>query len=147
MLQEYAVVPTAELELAPDHLSDTDAAALPLTGLTAWRALSTKSSNAKAGRNILVTGIGGGVALMVLLFGVAKGCNVYVTSSSQAKIDRAKSLVAKGGVLYTEEEGWPKALRNLLPHDRSFLDAVIDGAGRDIVDSTWKLLFQCSFGL
>ncbi|KAL8653593.1 MAG: hypothetical protein Q9226_003787 [Calogaya cf. arnoldii] len=140
MLQEYVVVPAAELELAPDHLSEAEAAALPLTGLTAWRALSTKSSNAKAGRNILVTGIGGDVALMVLLFGVAKGCNVYVRSSSQPKINRAKSLGPKSGVLYTEEDGWPKALRKLLPHDRSFLDAVIDGAGGDIVDSTWKLV-------
>ncbi|KAL9021529.1 MAG: hypothetical protein Q9185_001259 [Variospora sp. 1 TL-2023] len=140
MLQEYVAVPEAEVELAPDHLSDAEAAALPVTGLTAWRALSTKSGNAEAGRNILVTGIGGGVALMVLLFGVAKGCNIYVTSSSHEKIERAASLGAKGGVLYTEEEGWPKALRRLLPHDRPFLDAVIDGAGGDIVGSTWKLL-------
>ncbi|KAL9014982.1 MAG: hypothetical protein Q9173_000378 [Seirophora scorigena] len=140
MLQEYVTVPAAEVELAPDHLSDAEAAALPLTGLTAWRALSTKSGNAEAGRNILVTGIGGGVALMLLLFGVAKGCNIYVTSSSGEKIERATSLGAKGGVLYTEEEGWPKALRRLLPHDRPFLDAVIDGAGGDIVGSTWKLL-------
>ncbi|KAI4283165.1 MAG: hypothetical protein L6R38_002356 [Xanthoria sp. 2 TBL-2021] len=140
MLQEYVAVPAAELELAPHHLSDAEAAALPLTGLTAWRALSTKSGNAEAGRNILVTGIGGGVALMVLLFAVAKGCNVYVTSSCSRKIERARSLGAKGGVLYTEEEGWPKALRKLLPHDRPFLDAVIDGAGGDIVSSTWKLL-------
>ena len=140
MLQGYIVVPAAEVELAPDHLSNAEAAALPLTGLTAWRALSTNSSNAKSGRNIFVTGIGGGVALIVLLFGVAKGCHIYVTSSSQAKIDRAKSLGAKCGALYTDEEGWAKALRILLPPDRSFLDAVIDGAGGDIVDSTWKLL-------
>ncbi|KAL8875493.1 MAG: hypothetical protein Q9198_006159 [Flavoplaca austrocitrina] len=140
MLQEYVAVPATEVESAPDHLSDAEAAALPLAGLTAWRALSTKSGNAKAGRNILVTGIGGGVALMVLLFGVAKGCNVYVTSSSTEKIERAKSLGAKDGVLYTDEARWPKALRQLLPQDRPFLDAVIDGAGGDIVNSTWKLL-------
>ena len=139
MLQEYAAVPASEVELAPNHLSDPEAAALPLTGLTAWRALSTKSGNAKAGRNILVTGIGGGVALMVLLFGVAKGCNIYVTSSSSEKIQRATSLGAKGGVLYTEE-GWPKTLRRQLPNDRPFLDAVIDGAGGDVVGDTWKLL-------
>ncbi|KAI4275825.1 MAG: hypothetical protein LQ337_002926 [Flavoplaca oasis] len=140
MLQEYAAVPASEVEPAPDHLSDAEAAALPLAGFTAWRAFSTKSGNAKAGRNILVTGIGGGVALMVLLFGVAKGCNIYVTSSSTDKIKRAESLGAKGGVLYTDEAGWPKALRQLLPPDRPFLDAVIDGAGGDIVSSTWKLL-------
>ncbi|KAL8889533.1 MAG: hypothetical protein Q9215_003187 [Flavoplaca cf. flavocitrina] len=140
MLQEYVAVPATEVEPAPDHLSDEEAAALPLAGLTAWRAFSTKSANAEAGRNILVTGIGGGVALMVLLFGVARGCNVYVTSSSTEKIERAKSLGAKGGVRYTDEAGWPKALRQLLPLDRPFLDAVIDGAGGDIVTSSWKLL-------
>ncbi|OBT54885.1 hypothetical protein VE04_04969 [Pseudogymnoascus sp. 24MN13] len=48
-----------------------------LTGLTAWRALVTKSGEAIQGRNILVTGIGGGVALNALQFAVAKGCNVW----------------------------------------------------------------------
>lgn len=139
-LQEQIAVPADDVELAPEHLSDAEAAALPLAGLTAWRALNTKSANAEAGRNILVTGIGGGVALMVLVFAVAKGCNVFVTSSSVEKIDRAKSLGAKGGVVYTDEEEWPKTLRKLLPKNRSFLDAVIDSAGGDIVGNTWKLL-------
>ncbi|KAL8709363.1 MAG: hypothetical protein Q9225_007467 [Loekoesia sp. 1 TL-2023] len=138
-LQEMVAVPADDVELAPEHLSDAEAAALPLTGLTAWRAFSAKSGNAVAGRNILITGIGGGVALMVLLFAVAKGCNVFVTSSSTEKIDRAKSLGAREGVVYTDEE-WPKALRKRLPEDRPFLDAVIDGAGGNVVDSTWRLL-------
>lgn len=139
-LQEMIAVPADDVELAPTHLSNEEAAALPLTGLTAWRALVTKSANAEPGRNILVTGIGGGVALMVLLFAVAKGCNVFVTSSSPEKIDRARSLGAKNGVIYTDEKGWPKTLREMLPTDRPFLDAVIDGAGGDIVGITWKLL-------
>ncbi|KAL8822518.1 MAG: hypothetical protein Q9191_006748, partial [Dirinaria sp. TL-2023a] len=139
-LQEIIAVPVDDVVPAPEHLSDVEAAALPLTGLTAWRAFETKSTNAEPGRNILVTGIGGGVALMVLLFAVAKGCNVFVTSSSVDKIDRAKSLGANGGVDYTDEEGWPKKLKSLLPKDRPFLDAVIDGAGGNIIGNTWKLL-------
>ncbi|KAL9099780.1 MAG: hypothetical protein Q9163_004767 [Psora crenata] len=139
-LQEMVAIPAEDVEPAPEHLSDVEAAALPLTGLTAWRALVTKSGNAEAGRNILVTGIGGGVAIMVLLFAVAKGCNVYVTSSSPEKIARAKSLGAKDGVDYTDGDGWWKKLQKLLPRDRPFLDAVIDGAGGDVVGSTWKLL-------
>ena len=138
-LQEIIAVPADDVELAPEHLSNAEAAALPLTGLTAWRALMTKSGNAEQGRNILVTGIGGGVALMVLLFAVAMGCNAFVTSSSIEKINRAKNLGAKGGVVYIDE-GWPKALQKHLPKDRPFLDAVIDGAGSDIVGNTWKLL-------
>ncbi|MCJ1384367.1 hypothetical protein MMC17_007483 [Xylographa soralifera] len=139
-LQEMIAVPADDVQLAPDHLSDAEAAALPLAGLTAWRAFHTKSANAVAGRNILVTGIGGGVAIMVLLFAVATGCNVFVTSSSSGKIARAKAMGAKGGVDYTNDDEWPRQLKALLPRERPFLDAVIDGAGGDIVGSTWRLL-------
>ena len=139
-LQEIISVPAADVELAPEHLSDAEAAALPLTGLTAWRALFTKSGNAVEGRNILVTGIGGGVALMTLLFAVALGCNVFVTSSSEEKIARAEALGAKGGVNYRREDGWGKKLQKLLPKERPFLDTVIDGAGGDVVGATWRLL-------
>lgn len=140
MLQEMVAVPADDVALAPDHLSDAEAAALPLAGLTAWRAFVTKSGSAEPGRNVLVTGIGGGVALMVLLFAVTTGCNVFVTSSSVDKIDRAKNLGARDGVIYTDPGTWPQQLRRMLPADRPFLDAVIDGAGGDIVGSTWKLL-------
>ncbi|MCJ1318760.1 hypothetical protein MMC15_004091 [Xylographa vitiligo] len=139
-LQERIAVPADDVQLAPAHLSDAEAAALPLAGLTAWRAFHTKSANAAAGRNILVTGIGGGVAIMVLLFAVATGCHVFVTSSSPAKIARAQAMGAKGGVDYTDADGWPRRLKALLPRERPFLDAVIDGAGGDIVGSTWRLL-------
>lgn len=61
----------------------------------------TKSGNAVPGRNILVTGIGGGVALQILQFGVALGCNMYVSSSSEEKIQKALEMGAKGGVNYS----------------------------------------------
>ncbi|KFZ13460.1 hypothetical protein V502_06597 [Pseudogymnoascus sp. VKM F-4520 (FW-2644)] len=97
--QEVVVVPEAEVELAPVHLNDAQAAALPLTGLTAWRALVTKTGEALEVRNILVTGIGGGVALNALQFAVAKGCNVWVTSGDEGKIGKAVALGAKEGLL------------------------------------------------
>ena len=121
-------------------MSDEEAAALPLTGLTGWRALKVKcGDNASAGRNILVTGIGGGVALMVLLFAVAEGCNVYVTSGGQEKIDRAVKLGAKGGVSYKEKD-WEKKLQAMLPKERKYLDAIVDGAGGDVVSKGARLL-------
>lgn len=138
-LADYITLDTGHLEPCPDHLSDAEAAALPLTGLTAWRAFWVKSGNALPGRNILVTGIGGGVALMVLLFAVAQGCNVYVTSGSRDKIERAVGLGAKGGVVY-KEEGWEKKLLGLLPAERRFVDAIIDGAGGDVVSKGSRLL-------
>ncbi|KAH8596026.1 oxidoreductase [Bisporella sp. PMI_857] len=138
-LSEVVVVPEAEVEVAPAHLSPAEAAALPLTGLTAWRALVTKSANALPGRNILVTGIGGGVALNVLQFAVAKGCLVFVTSGDEGKVAKAKELGAKGGVNY-KSEGWEKELKKQLPKERPFVDAIIDGAGGDIVKRAVKLL-------
>ncbi|KAI0890431.1 oxidoreductase [Annulohypoxylon maeteangense] len=141
--QDYVVVPEDEVELAPDHLTSHEAAALPLVGLTAWRALLTKGLNgdaaSAAGKNVLITGIGGGVALAALQFGVALGCNVYVTSSSPAKLESAKALGAAGGVSY-KEAGWEKQLLAQLPASRPYLDAVVDGAGGDIVSKTVKLV-------
>ena len=137
--QDVACVPEHEVEEAPEHLSDAEAAALPLCGLTAWRAFMVKSGNAEAGRNILVTGIGGGVALNVLQFAVAKGCNVYVTSGSEKKIAKAKELGAKGGAIYKKAD-WEKDLLQQLPKDRPEFDAIIDGAGGEIVGKGVKLL-------
>lgn len=137
--QDYIVVAEDEVAPAPPHLSPVEGAALPLVGLTAWRALVTKSNAAAPGKNVLLTGIGGGVALQALQFAVEFGCNVFVTSGDQAKIDRAKQMGAKGGVIY-KNETWEKDLAALLPKDRPFLDAVIDGAGGKVVSKTVRLL-------
>jgi len=99
----------------------------------------SKSGEAEEGRNILVTGIGGGVALNVLQFAVGKGCDVWVTSGSQEKIEKAKKMGAKGGVSY-KSEGWEKELKGMLPKERPWFDAVIDGAGGDVVKKTLRLL-------
>ena len=132
MGQNYIVVHESEVELCPEHLSAAEGAALPCCGLTAWRALVTKSANAEPGRNILITGIGGGVALQVLQFAVALGANVYVSSSSEDKIAKAKQMGALGGVNY-KDGNWDKALTAILPAERPYLDAIIYGAGGDIV--------------
>jgi NADPH:quinone reductase-like Zn-dependent oxidoreductase len=128
-----------EVEEAPAHLSPTEAAALPLVGLTGWRALVSKSGNAEAGRNILITGIGGGVALQVLQFAVALGANAYVTSGDEGKIQKAKEMGAKGGVNY-KTEGWEKDLKKQLPKDRPYIDAIIDGAGGNVIAKATRLL-------
>jgi NADPH:quinone reductase-like Zn-dependent oxidoreductase len=140
-LQEYMCVPETEVEEAPRHLSDVEAAAVPLTGLTAWRAVMVKcgANNLQPGKNILITGIGGGVALMALTFATATGANVWVTSGNEEKIQRAKELGAKGGVIY-KEEGWEKKLQGMLPAENRQIDAIVDGAGGDIVEKGVKLL-------
>jgi NADPH:quinone reductase-like Zn-dependent oxidoreductase len=139
--QDYAVLPQGEVEACPPHLTPAQGAALPLVGLTGWRALVTKCgpANTAPGCNLLVTGIGGGVALQVLQFAVALGCRVFVTSGSDDKLARACALGAAGGVSYKDDK-WDRALQRQLPADRPFLDAVVDGAGGDIVGKTVRLL-------
>ncbi|KAL6245386.1 putative secondary metabolism biosynthetic enzyme [Rhinocladiella similis] len=140
-LQEYMIIDESEVEDAPAHLSAVEAAAIPLTGLTAWRAVMTKCGprNIGPGKNILVTGIGGGVALFALEFARAAGTNVYVSSSSEEKLQKAIKLGATGGINY-KEEGWEKKLLAMLPADNKQLDAIVDGAGGDIVDKSVTLL-------
>jgi NADPH:quinone reductase-like Zn-dependent oxidoreductase len=122
-LQEQIVVPATQVYDAPDHLSDEEAAALPLAGVTAYRALVTKC-RPMIGEKVLITGIGGGVALFALQYAVAIGCEVYVTSSSQDKIDQAVDLGAADGALYTDDN-WARQIRDL----SNGIDVAIDSAG------------------
>ncbi|KAF9097832.1 hypothetical protein BGX27_000906 [Mortierella sp. AM989] len=133
---EYYVSQQEDIFKAPDHLTDAEAAALPLAGLTAYRAVFTKGEVAQ-GQNVLITGIGGGVALMALAFCVAAGANVYVTSSDNNKIAKAIRLGAKGGVNYKDEK-WGANLQKLA--GGTLFDAVIDGAGGDGVKTFLKIL-------
>ena len=104
---EYIKVPKENIVPKPEHLTFEQAAALPLAGLTAFRALFTRCE-AKAGEKVLISGIGGGVALFAMQFAIAAGCEVWVTSSSDEKIEKAVSMGAKGGFNY-RTEGWSKA--------------------------------------
>ncbi|TIC32919.1 NAD(P)-binding protein [Wallemia mellicola] len=123
----------------PEHLTDEQAAAWPLAAVTAWRATFVKAQVEK-GHNVLVTGIGGGVALQALQFAVAKGANVYVTSGNSEKLQRAiKQFGAAGGVNYKDAD-WPEQLKKQLPSDHVYLDAVIDSSGGDIVTKVNNLL-------
>ncbi len=120
---EKIAVPSANLVHKPVHLTYEEAAALPLAGLTAYRALMTKG-RCKYGDKVLINGVGGGVALFACQFAIAQGAEVYVTSSSPEKIARAEALGAKGGISY-RKENWGKAL---LKSTGGF-DVIIDSAG------------------
>ena len=122
-LAEQVVVGKDKLFDKPAHLTMEQAAALPLAGLTAYRVLFGRCQ-AKAGERVLISGVGGGVALFACQFAIAAGCEVYVTSSSEEKISRAVSLGAKGGMNY-KQENWAKAF---LKENKGF-DVVIDSAG------------------
>lgn len=121
---EQIVIPVANLAPKPAHLTWEQAAALPLAGLTAWRALFTRA-RLQAGERVLVTGIGGGAALFALQFALAAGAKIWVTSGSAAKLARARTLGALGGVNY-RDASWVQAL---LGAAGGAFDVIIDSAG------------------
>lgn len=135
---DTCIVPIRNLRMAPEFLADAQAAALPLAGVTAYRAVVTKGL-CKRDDYVLVTGCGGGVAIFAIQIAVALGAKVFVTSSSQAKIDRAvKDLGVLGGVNY-HEENWSASLLKMT-NKRKF-DVVVDGGGE-----VTKLLRVCAGG-
>jgi zinc-binding alcohol dehydrogenase/oxidoreductase len=122
-LAEKVSVPASQLVPRPQHLSWEESAAIPLGGLTAWRAVVTRAAILPEDR-VLVTGVGGGVALFVVQFAVLHGAEVWVTSSDEKKIARAVTLGAKAGANYTKA-GWAA---ELLKASGGF-NAIIDSAG------------------
>lgn len=119
---QYVVVPAEQVYPKPEHLTWEEAAALPLAGVTAYRALVSRGQ-VQPGETVLIPGIGSGVALYALQMALAKGARVYVTSSSDEKIARAMEMGASGGVNYRHED-WHKQLRQLMGGGA---DLIIDG--------------------
>ncbi|MCS7027657.1 MAG: zinc-binding dehydrogenase [Bacteroidia bacterium] len=134
---EFVKVPSEFVYPKPTHLSFSQAAAYPLAGLTAYRATITRA-NVQPTENVLVTGIGGGVAFFAMQFAVSKGANVFVTSSNDEKIEKAKQYGAKGGFNYTDSN-WEKSALQLT----GGFDAIIDGAAGEGFN---KLIEVCKPG-
>jgi zinc-binding alcohol dehydrogenase/oxidoreductase len=116
---ERIVVSASQLRPRPHAYTWIEAAAMPLAGLTAWRAVVTHGE-AWPGRSLLVPGAGGGVATFVIQIATALGARVLVTSSSADKLERARRLGADGGANYREAD-WPERLGPV--------DAVVDSVG------------------
>ncbi|HYM92391.1 MAG TPA: zinc-binding dehydrogenase [bacterium] len=122
---EMVVVPVANVLPRPAGLSDEEAAAIPLAGLTAYRAVVTRG-RVKRGETVLVLGIGGGVATFVLLIAKHAGARVLATSGSDAKLDRARMLGAAAAFHYKTAD-WVKAVREAT--DGTGPDLIVDGTG------------------
>src|SRR3989442_1528299 len=120
---ELVKVPEENVSGKPARFSWEEAAAFPLVGLTAWRALFAVG-RLRGDETVLVLGAGSGVSTIAVSLAAHIGARVLVTSSSEEKIARAKELGAAGGVLYTEE-GWPEAVGPV--------DLVLDSVG-----TTWR---------
>lgn len=121
----HLLIGADRLHHKPQHLNNAQAAALPLAGLTAYRATFVRGQLAP-GQKLLVTGIGSGVSTVVAQFGTAAGAEVWVSSSSNEKIEKAVKLFhVKGGVNYKDKD-W---IQNLLAKAGGGFDLVVDGAG------------------
>ncbi len=130
---EYVTVGVNYIHHKPDYLSFEQAAAIPLAGLTAWRALMTRAGLHTDGGNtpekVLITGIGGGAALFSLQFAVAAGAEVWVTSGSDEKLAKANALGAAGGVNYHQQD-WHRTLMAQTGGAKAgYFNVIIDSAG------------------
>lgn len=120
---QYVCVPERNVHDMPEHLTMEEAAALPLAGVTAYRALFVRGE-LRANETVLITGVGGGVQTFVLLYAKAAGARVIVTSGSDEKLERARALGADVTLNYKSDPEWYKAASNAGP-----IDIAVDSAG------------------
>jgi NADPH:quinone reductase-like Zn-dependent oxidoreductase len=109
--RQTVVTPAQWFTHAPKGWSHAEAATLPCAALTAWRALAV-DGQLKAGDSVLILGTGG-VAVFALQFAKMFGATAIITSSSDAKLEKAKALGADHTINYTSEPKWGHAVREL----------------------------------
>jgi len=141
---QYVKVPAENVFTKPEHLSFEEAAALPLGGLTAFRAVMTKGQ-VKTGDTIIIPGIGGGVANFALQIAKAQGAKVYVTSSSDEKIDNAVKRGAAGGVNY-QSDNWVKELKEMSGGADVSIDSIGGSTFNDLISLAKPASKIVSFG-
>lgn len=133
---EWFVAKPENLARKPEHLSWDEAAAFPLTFLTAWRMIVSKA-RILPGETMLVVGIGGGVALASLQIAKAMGLTVFVTSGSEEKLAKAKKLGADAGILHGRDD-MSREIRRIT--GKRGVDVVVDSVGK----ATWKSSIACA---
>jgi NADPH:quinone reductase-like Zn-dependent oxidoreductase len=124
---EYARVPARNCFPIPPGLSFEQAAAFPLVYITVWRMLVT-NAQLKSGEHVLILGIGGGVATAALQLAAHIGTHIIVTSSSDEKLEKAKTLGAEHGINYKNAD-FAKEVRRLT--NKRGVDVVVDCVGGD----------------
>jgi NADPH:quinone reductase-like Zn-dependent oxidoreductase len=126
VLQEVMVLDAEGVTRIPGHLSLVEAAALPCAGLTAWRALFDEA-HLRPGQTVLVQGTGG-VSIFALQLAKLAGATVIVTSSSDEKLERAKTLGADHTINYRAVPEWGKAAADWAGGG---IDHVVEVGGKD----------------
>lgn len=106
VLQDFVVARAESLLDIPPHLSFEQAATLPVAAVTAWNGLFD-AGQLQPGQTVLLQGTGG-VSLFGLQFAAMAGANVIITSSSDAKLERARALGAHHTINYRTNPDWEK---------------------------------------
>ena len=120
---EYVAIAQKYVFEKPTHLSFQQAAAMPLSGLTAYRALFSKA-RLRPGEKVLSMGVGGGAALWALKFAIAFQAKVFITSSSEEKLREGLVLGATAGFNY-KEKNWVEKMKK----EAGGFHVIIDSAG------------------
>ena len=130
------VVPVENLAPKPAHLDWVQAAALPLAGLTAWRAIFTQGA-LRPGQTLLLPGIGSGVAGLALLFAKRAGARVIVTSGSADKLAKARAQGADAAINYGDAD-WEQQVRAAAAPEG--IDLVLDHSGEKTLPAAVRLV-------
>jgi zinc-binding alcohol dehydrogenase/oxidoreductase len=133
---EQIVIPAENIAAKPAHLSFVQAAALPLAGLTAWRALFSQG-RLRTGETVLLPGIGSGVAGLALIFAKRAGARVLVTSSGPQKLKDALAQGADVAINYTAPD-WEQQVREAA--GPGGIDLVLDHSGAETIPAAIRLV-------
>ena len=128
-LAEYVKVDGRKVLKLPDAVTYEDAAAFVLVNMTAWRMLVSQA-RLRAGEDLLIIGVGGGVSSTGVQIGKLCGARVWVTSSSDEKLERARALGADECINYAKED-WVKVIAQKT--GRRGVDVVLENVGA----ATW----------
>jgi NADPH:quinone reductase-like Zn-dependent oxidoreductase len=135
-MAEFMVLPEEGIAPAPEQLDDVEAASLPTAAVTAWRALVTEG-RIKAGDKVLVQGTGG-VSLFALQFAKMLGAFVIVTSSSDEKLSRVRTMGADETINYRTIPEWGNRAREIAGGDG--VDHIIEVGGQGTLPQSLRAI-------
>jgi NADPH:quinone reductase-like Zn-dependent oxidoreductase len=136
MLTEYALLPQRGAVHIPEHLSFEEAATFPCAALTAWNAL-IENGHIKAGETVAILGTGG-VSCFGVQFAKMHGAYVFTTSSSDAKLARAKALGADVLINYKSTPDWDQAILKATGGDG--IDHVLEVGGANTLEKSMGMV-------
>jgi NADPH:quinone reductase-like Zn-dependent oxidoreductase len=132
VLAEYIALSQNGAIRIPDHLSFEEAATLPCAGLTAWNAL-IETGGIKSGETVAILGTGG-VSCFGIAFAKMHGACVFLTSSSDAKLERGKRLGADSLINYKSLPDWDKEV--LKRTDGVGVDHIVEVGGANTLEKS-----------